>query len=42
MNRFVPSVEEANALVLFDILWRKRFRTVRRTLVPDSTLEMKG
>jgi cytochrome c2 len=32
----------AGALVLFDILWRDRFRAVRSTLVPDSPLEGKG
>jgi hypothetical protein len=30
------------ALVLFDVVWRKRFRSVRQALVPDSTLELKG
>jgi len=32
----------AGALVLFDVIWRNRFRAVRRTLVPDSPLEGKG
>jgi cytochrome c2 len=32
----------AGALVLFDVVWRGRFRSVRRTLVPDSPLEGKG
>jgi mono/diheme cytochrome c family protein len=32
----------AGALVLFDVVWRNRFRAVRRTLVPDSPLEGKG
>ena len=32
----------AGALVLFDVIWRGRFRSVRRTLVPDSPLEGKG
>jgi len=32
----------AGALVLFDVLWRNRFRAVRSTLVPDSPLEGKG
>ena len=32
----------AGALVLFDVIWRNRFRAVRRPLVPDSPLEGKG
>jgi len=32
----------AGALVLFDVIWRNRFRAVRSTLVPDSPLEGKG
>lgn len=30
------------ALVVFDVLWRKRFRAVRRELVPDTPLEGRG
>jgi hypothetical protein len=32
----------AVALVLFDAVWRKRFRAVRRPLVYENTLEGKG
>ncbi|MCP3981198.1 MAG: c-type cytochrome [bacterium] len=32
----------AAALVLFDVVWRRRFRAVRRELVPDTPLEGKG
>ena len=34
----IPNV----ALVLFDTVWRKRFRAVRRPLVYENTLEGKG
>jgi len=32
----------AASLVLFDVVWRKRFRAVRKELVPDTPLEGKG
>jgi len=32
----------AAALVLFDVVWRNRFRAVRQNLVPDPPLEGKG